>query len=194
MNEESQKENHRLDEFKKNEPFLQLENERLGKKLEEELHSLKMFRDQILDEKKQRNEEMLRDYKKIEKMKNESKALEKNTQDGKISFAYTKKKNYMEVDKTRDKTQKLMQRSKELKVEKLVSNDCLMEYQNLNYRQSKRITSLKNEVQYIKYRLSEELYQFASQLELLKKERLDMESLYREKTQCKLFCKILSSC
>lgn len=158
--------------------------EKLREKLKEELKSLQIFREKILDKKQKMNEEMRRDFKKIEKMKSDIKSLEKNTQQGKVSFAQMKKINYMQVDKTRAETQDLMQKSKKFKIEKMVSNDCLSEYQNLNYKQSQRIKSLKNEVQYIKYRLSEELYQFASQLELLKKQRNDMEIQYKEKIQC----------
>jgi hypothetical protein len=70
-------------------------------------------------------------------------------------------------------------------MEKIVSNDCLSEYQNLNYKQAKKIKNLKTEVQYIKYRLSEELYRFASQLELLKKDRSKMEKEFHEKINSK---------
>lgn len=183
-NSELQTESDKLDEFEKNEPLLRMEIERLRKEMNEELHSLKLYSDQIREQREKMNQDMKKDYKKIEKMKNDIKALERNTEEGKIHFAHMKKVNYMQVDKTRAETQNLMQKSKMFKVEKMVSDDCLSEYQNLNYRQSKKITTLKNEVQYIKYRLSEELYQFASQLELLKKERSDMEGLYKEKIQC----------
>jgi hypothetical protein len=63
-------------------------------------------------------------------------------------------------------------------MEKIVSSDCLTEYQNLNYRQAKKITDLKSKLQFVKHRLSEELYRFANQLELLKKDRTDLEEQY----------------
>lgn len=187
-NQSLQDQLHALDKFEKNEPLMRMEIDKLKEKLQQELKSLQLFREKILEQKQKMNEEMRRDFKKIERMKNDIKLLEKNTQEGKITFAQMKKINYMQVDKTRAETQELMQRSKKFKIEKMVSNDCLSEYQNLNYKQSQKIKSLKNEVQYIKYRLSEELYQFASQLELLKKQRSDMEMHYKEKIQCKIPC------
>jgi len=95
-------------------------------------------------------------------MKTDIKTMEKNTRKGKVDFAYEKKKIYQEVDKNRKESTQLMNLSKKIKMEKIVSNDCLTEYQNLNYKQAKKMKNLKTEVQYIKYRLSEELYRFAS--------------------------------
>lgn len=119
-------------------------------------------------------------------MKTDIKNLEKGTRQGKVEFAYAKKKIYLEVDKNRKENTFLMNQRHKIKMEKIVSNDCLSEYQNLNYRQAKKIKNLKTEVQYIKYRLSEELYRFASQLELLKKERALMEKDFQGKIESKL--------
>ena len=69
----------------------------------------------------------------------------------------------------------------DLKVNKLVSKDCLAEYQSLNYQQSKKIKTLKSELQYIKYRLSEELYKFSSTIEDLKTERTHLIEEYDDK-------------
>ena len=68
----------------------------------------------------------------------------------------------------------------------LVSNDCLSEYQSLNYKQAKKIKTLKSELQYIKYRLSEELYKFSARIEELKKEREDLELDFTDKTKSRV--------
>ena len=63
----------------------------------------------------------------------------------------------------------------------LVSKDCLAEYQTLNYKQAKKIKTLKSELQYLKYRLSEELYKFSATVEELKKDREDIETDFKDK-------------
>ena len=118
-------------------------------------------------------------------MASEVKQLEQNTRDQRIQFAYEKQKVYLEVDKDRKLTEHLMEQNKNVKMEKIVSSDCLTEYQNLNYRQAKQITDLKSKLQFVKHRLSEELYRFANQLELLKKERADLEAQYKDKIESK---------
>lgn len=133
------------------------------------------------------------DHKAIEDIKVLIRQQEKNTRKAKIEFAYQKKKNYLEVDKKRKENAFLTNQSKKIKMEKIVSNDCLSEYQNLNYKQAKKIKNLKTEVQYIKYRLSEELYRFASQLELLKKDRGKMEQEFNHKIESNIFDQILNN-
>ena len=142
----------------------------------------------LIDEKRKK---LLKTFKmdknKIENINNDVHSLKANTIQGKKEFSYIKKVNYLQVDKTRVETQNLIQKSKKFKIEKMVSNACLLEYQNLNYRQSNKIKEMKSDVQYIKYKLSEELYKFASQLELLKRERMEMEKAYKDKIECKQF-------
>ena len=107
------------------------------------------------------------------------------TREQRIQFAFEKQKVYLEVDKDRKLTDNLMDQSKKVRMEKIVSSDCLTEYQNLNYRQAKKITDLKSKLQFVKHRLSEELYRFANQLELLKKDRADLEASYQQKIDSK---------
>lgn len=147
---------------------------------------LKKYEQQIQEKKQALIDALNNNQSKIKDMKTDIKNLEKGTRQGKVEFAYAKKKIYLEVDKNRKENTFLMNQRHKIKMEKIVSNDCLSEYQNLNYRQAKKIKNLKTEVQYIKYRLSEELYRFASQLELLKKERALMEKDFQGKIESKL--------
>lgn len=160
--------------FEKDQPQLEEQNNKLKNELNDEKNALKRYEEQIEEKKNDLIQSLKKNYEDIEGMKTEIKNLEKNTRKGKVDFAYQKKKIYLEVDKNRKENTYLLNQSKRIKMEKIVSNDCLSEYQNLNYKQARRIKNLKTEVQYIKYRLSEELYRFASQLELLKKERAEM--------------------
>jgi hypothetical protein len=109
----------------------------------------------------------------------------RKTEGKRIDFAYEKQRVYLQVDKERKQTQDLADQNRKVKMEKMVSSDCLTEYQNLNYRQAKKITSLKVKLQYVKHRLSEELYRFANQLELLKKERSDLGVDYQGRIDSK---------
>lgn len=92
-----------------------------------------------------------------------------------------KNKEFIKVDKQRKNINNLSSKNRILRAEKLVSEDCLTEYQGLNYKQARKIKKQKTELQYIKYRLSEELYRFASELELLKKDRAQLEENYSDK-------------
>ena len=72
-------------------------------------------------------------------------------------------------------------------MEALVSRECVTEFQTLSYRQAKKIKSLKVELQYIKYTLSEELYKFSAQIEDFKKHKLELEDEYKEKVESNIF-------
>jgi hypothetical protein len=79
-------------------------------------------------------ESLNKDLQHIETMKGDIKDLEKKTRGGKVSFAEKKKKVFLEVDKNRKENSNLIIKSKQVKMENIVSNDCLSEYQNLNYK------------------------------------------------------------
>lgn len=179
-----------LNDFEKQQPALEAENQQLKQELNTEKTALKKYEQHIQEKKQKLIESLKNNYEAIENMKTDIKTLEKNTRNGKVDFAYQKKKIYLEVDKNRKENTQLMDQRNKIKMEKIVSNDCLTEYQNLNYKQAKRIKNLKTEVQYIKYRLSEELYRFASQLELLKKERAEMERGIKQDIDSKKFYQI----
>jgi len=85
------------------------------------------------------------------------------------------------IDETRKLSQKLSDKHREVHLQALVSKDCLAEYQTLNYKQAKKIKTLKAELQYLKYNLSEELYKFSAEVEGLKRERENTEADYEEK-------------
>ena len=172
-----------LEEFESRQEQLLEENNKLKELLEDEKRALKQYQANIDKLKKQSLDKLNKDIEEIERIKNKITKLEKDTKDGKRKFARMKRVNYLQVDKTRVQTQNLIKKAKRFHIEQMVSKDCLAEYQNMNYRQSKRIKTLKTEVQYIKYKLSEELYKFASQLELLKKERSEMEKMYSNKIE-----------
>lgn len=74
----------------------------------------------------------------------------------------------------------------ETHMEALVSRECVAEFQTLSYRQAKKIKSLKVELQYIKYTLSEELYKFSAQIEDLKKHKQELEEEHHEKMESRL--------
>ena len=141
---------------------MQEKNEELKRMLNVEKSKLKEYELKIEAEKQALIESLKNDYEAIENMKSDIQTLEKNTRQGKLDFAYQKKKIFLEVDKNRKETAFLTNQARKNNMEKIVSSDCLSEHQNLNYRQANKIKNLKTEVQYIKYRLSEELYRFAS--------------------------------
>lgn len=101
----------------------------------------------------------------------------------KENYLLEKKKfeNQQKIDHTQKVSQKLSDRNKEAHMQSVVSKDCLSEYQSLNYKQAKKIKALKSELQYVKYRLSEELYKFSVKIEDLKKERHEIEDEYSDK-------------
>lgn len=67
-----------------------------------------------------------------------------------------------------------------------MSRECVAEFQTLSYKQAKKIKSLKVELQYIKYTLSEELYKFSAQIEDLKKHKHELEDEYKEKLDSRI--------
>ena len=52
----------------------------------------------------------------------------------------------------------------------------------MNYKQAQRIKELKGELQYIKFKLSEELYKNSLKIERMKKEKIEMEQEYTSKS------------
>lgn len=99
----------------------------------------------------------------------------------------------MNLDRTRKETDLLSKEKRESKMEQIVSGDILSEYQNLNYVQSKKIKTLKTQVQYLKFRLSDELYKFANQLEMLKKERIELETDSKENLDSNFALNLISN-
>lgn len=135
-----------LTEFEARRPEMEAANQQLKNELNNEKLELKK-KEQMIQEQKQKLEESLRaDREAITQMSRQVKQLDLDTREQRIQFAYEKQKVYLEVDKDRKLTENLMDQSKKVRMEKIVSSDCLTEYQNLNYRQAKRITDLKSKL------------------------------------------------
>lgn len=111
---------------------------------------------------------------KIGEIKSDIENTEQTTKQDMEKFEYERSEQLKHLDFLRSQRQKILEKNKNLKRDIQLNDDGLSEYQTLNYQQAKKIKSLKMEVQYIKYRLSEELYRFTQQMEDLKRERVEM--------------------
>ena|SRR3990167_995245 len=119
----------------------------------------------------------------------EKREIERQREQANRELQIAKIENQNAMDEKRKRAQKIADTNKgkymmltsEQHMQALVSNDCLAEYQALNFKQAKKIKTLKSELQYIKYSLSEELYKFSAQIEDLKKQRSDNIQEYEEK-------------
>lgn len=114
--------------------------------------------------------------------------LEEDCNKANRTLQIAKIENQNTMDEKRKKAQKIADLNRgillmiaEQNMQALVSNDCLAEYQALNFKQAKKIKALKSELQYIKYSLSEELYKFSAQIEELKKQRAETAQEYNDK-------------
>ena len=170
-----------LEEFEEKQKILLAENDLIR---EEILDQKEEFRQYVvgLQEKKQTSINQLdQNFTKLKKMTENAKTLNNRTVYDKNKFEAHKAEDGQQFLKGQIQKEELENEKKRLLLDKAVTNDCMEEFQNLNFRQTKKIKGLTNELQYLKFRMSEELYNFTSQLEVFGEEGRDIRRHYVQK-------------
>lgn len=162
---------------------LELYNQNLREKILVEKSSIKKFAKEIEQKKKNLIDDLNKQNEKIYDSHKDTKLIKNNTEAGKKNLILQKNRYDSKIGKFIDKRNQLKDENFELKVGQIVDQDTIGEYQHLNFRQSKKIKSLQTELQYVKYRLSEKLYEFSNQVEMLKKSQDEMVDNHRKKIE-----------
>lgn len=156
-------------------------NQNLREKILEEKTSIKKFAKELETKKKRFIQEINSQNQKIIESQTQTKELKKNTAHGKKALILEKNKHDSKIGNFINRRNNLKTKNLQFKVGAIVDKDTIDEYQHLNFKQSKKIKSLQTEVQYIKYRLSDELYKFANQVEIMKQEKDQILETHRNK-------------
>lgn len=186
-NDRLKAESRHVDNFGEREPVLMREIEDQKDKLEKEERALSEERLKFEKEKAEELAYFDEENCAIGDIKKNITNIEGETKEEKEQFECEKVEQLKHLDLLRSQRQKILEKNKSLKRDIQLNDDGLSEYQALNYQQAKQIKSLKMEVQYIKYRLSEELFKFTQEMEDLRRNRkestYDLEMKIRKITE-----------
>ena len=136
------------------------EIEEIKDNLEKEERTLSEEKLRLEKEKDDEIEYFTKEKEVIDEIKNNIFTTEQETKEEMDKFEYDKSEQLKHLDFLRSQRQKILEKNKALKRDIQLNDDGLSEYQSLNYLQAKKIKSLKTELQYIKYRLSEVIYYY----------------------------------